>query len=136
LKNVVIDVISEKCSKAVLKKYVVSPNDADIIEREFVGMLNECDVIVASGGTGLSKKDITVEVLSKYATKIIPGFGEAFRYISWKEEGVRALLSRAFAFSRDRTLVFVVPGNPKAVKLALEELICEMAPHALYELRR
>ncbi|MHA2034944.1 MAG: MogA/MoaB family molybdenum cofactor biosynthesis protein [Promethearchaeota archaeon] len=94
------------------------------------------DAILFSGGTGLSPKDITYETIEPRLEKKISGFGEIFRNISYNEIGSSAMLSRAVAgilTSRKKNkAVFLLPGSPKAVKLALEALILPEIGHILY----
>ncbi|HIP57205.1 MAG TPA: molybdenum cofactor biosynthesis protein MoaB [Ignisphaera aggregans] len=132
----VVTGLQDFCKGASLGRYEVVGNEPNDILKKFIDMVNECDVIVVTGGTGLSSRDKTIETLSRFAEKHIPGFGELFRYLSYKEIGPRAVLSRASAFTYMNRLVFLLPGAPQAVELALRELICSIAPHALFELRR
>ena len=97
---------------------------------------SEIDVIVLTGGTGLSPRDISVEAISPLLKRKIEGFGELFRMLSYKEIGAAAMLSRACAGVSDRIALFVVPGSPKAAKLAMESLILPEIGHLLGQLRR
>ncbi len=122
--------------KLKLIKSVVVPNDAE----EIAGALNECvkkcDVCLITGGTGLSRRDISVDVVKKACTKELPGFGEVFRYLTYMKYGSVAILSRACACVVNDGLVFVMPGSPDAVDLALKEIVFPEIRHALYELRK
>jgi len=80
-------------------------------------------VIVAIGGTGLDSTDVTPEALAPMVTKLMPGFGEIFRLLAFQGIGVSALETRAMAAVCHSTLVYVVPAEPTAVKLALERLV-------------
>ena len=80
-------------------------------------------VIISSGGTGLTGRDSTPEVLKEIITKEIPGFGEIFRYISFKKIGTSSLQSRAIAGLINKTFIFALPGSPGACKDAWDELI-------------
>ncbi len=91
-------------------------------------------VLVITGGTGLSLQDQTVDVLKKLEDKLLPGFGEAFRRLSFEDIGPRAILSRARASVVGDTLVFSLPGSTAAVELGMKELILPAMGHALYEL--
>lgn len=126
----------ELCPSATLAGYEVVANDVDLIRAKIMSWLDRCDVMVVSGGTGIGNRDVSVEAVAPLARKEVPGFGELFRALSFREVGFRAYLSRASAYVIGRSLVFVVPGNPKAVELALRDIICHMVAHALYELRR
>ncbi|HUP42765.1 MAG TPA: MogA/MoaB family molybdenum cofactor biosynthesis protein [Thermoanaerobaculia bacterium] len=96
----------------------------------------EAEVIVTTGGTGIARRDTTVEVAERLLDRRIDGFGELFRMLSFREVGAAAMLSRALAGLAGRTAVFVLPGSPAAVRLALDELILPELPHLLRELRR
>jgi molybdopterin adenylyltransferase len=81
------------------------------------------DVVLATGGTGITQRDITPEALSPLVTKWIPGFGELFRQLSYAEIGAATIQSRAEAALCAGTLVFALPGSTGAVKLALSKII-------------
>lgn len=96
----------------------------------------EAEVVVTTGGTGVSLRDTTVEAVERLLDKPLPGFGELFRMLSYREVGAAAMLSRALAGLAGRTALFALPGSPAAVRLALDELIVPELPHLLRELRR
>jgi molybdenum cofactor biosynthesis protein B len=83
----------------------------------------EVDVVLVTGGTGLTRRDVTPEAIEPLVTKPIPGFGELFRFLSYAEIGPATIQSRAFAALCGRALVFALPGSTKAVRLALEKII-------------
>ena len=89
------------------------------------------DIIITTGGTGISSRDVTVEAIMPLLYKKIVGFGELFRHLSYSEIGSAAMLSRAFAGVIKDKLIFCLPGSPNACKLALEKLILNEAGHAL-----
>jgi molybdenum cofactor biosynthesis protein B len=95
-----------------------------------------CDVILSSGGTGLSARDRTVEAVSELFDVRIDGFGELFRLLSFEAIGSRAMLSRATAGVVGGTPVFLLPGSPEAVTLALTRLVLPEIAHVVGELRR
>jgi molybdenum cofactor biosynthesis protein B len=95
-----------------------------------------CDVIVTSGGTGLSARDRTVEALVASFDARIEGFGELFRMLSYREIGSAAILTRATAGVIAGRPVFLLPGSPHAVRLALSSLVLPEIGHVLRELRR
>jgi molybdopterin adenylyltransferase len=80
-------------------------------------------VILAIGSTGLDSTDVTPEAIAPMVTKHMPGFGEIFRMIAFQEIGVSALETRAMAAVCHSTLVYLVPAEPTAVKLAVQRLI-------------
>lgn len=96
----------------------------------------EVDVVVATGGTGFSPRDVTVEAVAPLWEKPIEGFGELFRMLSWEQVGAAALLSRAAAGMAGERAVFLLPGSPKAVMLGMEKLILPEAGHLLSQSRR
>jgi molybdenum cofactor biosynthesis protein B len=95
----------------------------------------EVDIVVLSGGTGLTPKDVTIEVVRAMFEKEIPGFGEIFRVLTFQEEGSIAILSRATAGVYKGKAVFTLPGSPKAVKLAFERLIIPEAAHIVLHVK-
>ncbi|EIT1003316.1 molybdenum cofactor biosynthesis protein MoaB [Staphylococcus pseudintermedius] len=100
-------------------------------------LTGDVDVIVTTGGTGIAPRDVTIEAVTPLLDKEIEGFGELFRYLSFTEDvGTRALLSRAFAGTAKRTLIFCLPGSTGAVKLALNRLILPELTHLVYEMNK
>lgn len=89
------------------------------------------DAIVLTGGTGVAPRDRTIEALMPMFQKTIDGFGEAFRRLSWDQIGPNAILSRAAAGVIEGRIVIALPGSPKAVRLAVEELIAPTLDHAV-----
>lgn len=96
----------------------------------------DIDVIITTGGTGISPDDVTIEAVKELLTKEIPGFGEIFRKLSYDVIGSPAFISRALAGVIDDTLVFCLPGSPDAVRLAMEKIILPEAGHMLAHVRR
>lgn len=92
--------------------------------------------VLFNGGTGIGRRDNTIEVLGKLFEKELPGFGELFRYLSFKEIGSPAMMSRAAAGTYQGMIVFALPGSPQAARLALDELILPELGHAVRELTR
>jgi len=84
---------------------------------------DDVDVVIATGGTGITARDVTPEALAPLVTKPIPGFGELFRWLSYADIGAATIQSRAEAALVDTTLVFTLPGSTGAVRLALEKII-------------
>jgi molybdenum cofactor biosynthesis protein B len=83
----------------------------------------ELDVIVTTGGTGLTQRDITPEAIEPLYSKPIPGFGELFRMLSYEDIGTSTIESRATAGVLDRCLVFCLPGSTGACRLGMEKII-------------
>lgn len=95
----------------------------------------EVDLLIATGGTGIGRRDVTFEAIEGELDKRLEGFGEAFRRLSWEEIGARAILSRAIAGTMGSTLVFALPGSVKGVRLGMEKIILPMLLHAVGLLR-
>jgi molybdenum cofactor biosynthesis protein B len=93
----------------------------------------ECAVIILNGGTGIAKRDSTVEAVDGLLHKRLPGFGELFRMLSYEEIGSAAMLSRATAGTYHAALIFSLPGSPHAVNLALTKLIMPELTHLVWE---
>ncbi len=81
------------------------------------------DVIIATGGTGVTGRDVTPEALAPLISKPIPGFGELFRMLSYQEIGTSTIQSRAEAALCDGTIVFLLPGSTGGVRLGMEAII-------------
>lgn len=92
--------------------------------------------VIFNGGTGISRRDSTVETLRSLFEKELPGFGELFRALSYEEIGSPAWLSRACAGTRQGMIVFCVPGSPNAGRLAMDRLILPELGHLVRELSR
>jgi molybdenum cofactor biosynthesis protein B len=92
--------------------------------------------VLFNGGTGIGRRDSTVEALRALFEKELPGFGELFRMLSFKEIGSAAIMSRATAGTYQGMIIFVMPGSPQAVKLALRELILPELGHMVREMTR
>ena len=93
-------------------------------------------VIVTTGGTGITARDSTYEAISTLLDKKLDGFGELFRMLSYEEIGSAAMLSRACAGSIGTTAIFSLPGSEAAVRLAMEKLILPEIGHVVRELSR
>jgi molybdenum cofactor biosynthesis protein B len=117
--------------------YRVIPDDPELLQSTLDEIAaSDAQVLLLNGGTGLSKRDNTFDVLDRFLEKQIPGFGELFRFLSFKQIGSAAMLSRATAGTYRGLLVFSTPGSPKAVRLAWEELIEPELQHLVWELGR
>jgi molybdenum cofactor biosynthesis protein B len=93
-------------------------------------------LIIFNGGTGISQRDRTYDVISKLLEKTLPGFGELFRMLSYEQVGAAAMLSRATAGVYRNRVIISTPGSPDAVRLALEKLILPEIQHLAWELIR
>lgn len=83
----------------------------------------DADVVLLTGGTGLTSRDVTPEALAPLVTKEIPGFGELFRFLSYFDVGTATVQSRARGALVGRALVFALPGSPGAVRLAVDGIL-------------
>ncbi len=97
---------------------------------------SDAQVLFWNGGTGVSRRDTTFDVLSRKLDKTLPGFGEIFRMLSYHEIGPAAMLSRATAGVYKGKIVFSTPGSPNAVKLAWDKLILPEVEHLAWEVTR
>ncbi|MHA1311334.1 MAG: MogA/MoaB family molybdenum cofactor biosynthesis protein [Candidatus Helarchaeota archaeon] len=115
----------------------IIPDDPEQIKNKVDLIIEKLspDIIITSGGTGISKRDVTIETMLKLYSKELPGFGELFRSLSYKEIGPITILSRASAGIYRNTLIFNLPGNPEAVKLGLLEIIIPVSSHSIAMLR-
>ena len=100
------------------------------------GIAAGADVVLVTGGTGVSPRDVTPEALAVLGACPLPGFGELFRALSYAEIGSAAMLSRAMAGTLGRAVVFALPGSPGACRLALHRLILPELPHLVAQLGR
>lgn len=97
----------------------------------------EVDVILTNGGTGIAKRDVTIETVQQIIEKEMIGFGELFRMLSYTEDiGAAAILSRAIAGVANNTAIFSTPGSSGAVKLAMSKLILPELGHVVREIRK
>ena len=93
-------------------------------------------VIITTGGTGISSRDGTYEAIERLLEKHLDGFGELFRMLSFQEIGASAMMSRAAAGPSGRKAIFVLPGSPNAVTLAMTKLILPELGHVAQQLNK
>ena len=119
----------------VFRKLV--PDDRATIEDDLRHALVSADVdaLVFCGGTGVAPSDITIETVSPFLEKVLPGFGEFFRKLSFDEIGSAAVLSRAIAGVVKGMAIFCIPGSPQAVRLCVEKIVLPEAPHIIKHAR-
>lgn len=122
--------------------YRIVPDDAETIRGVLLHLAGRVEVVVTSGGTGISRRDTTIEVAKRLIQKPLPGFGELFRVLSFESIGPAAILSRATAGvygAEDgpaETLLFCCPGSEQAVALAVDRLIVPDLRHIVWEVVR
>ena len=98
--------------------------------------LPDIQIIIFNGGTGISPRDTTFDVLGRHLEKTLPGFGELFRMLSYEDIGPAAMFSRATAGVYRSTLVVSLPGSGGAVRLACEKLLFPELNHLAWEIVR
>lgn len=107
-----------------VKKYIVKDDSEDLLELlDNWTQEKEIDVIITTGGTGLTGRDITTETVNKFFEKKIDGFGELFRWISYNKIGTSTIQSRAVAGTKRGKYIFCLPGSPSACKDAWENIL-------------
>lgn len=118
--------------------YRIVKDDVNAIQSELKEMLNTVDAVITTGGTGIAKRDVTIEAVSSFFVKELEGFGEIFRMLSYTEDiGARSILSRATAgTSEDNKMIISLPGSTGAVKLAMERLVVPELKHMISELNK
>jgi len=96
----------------------------------------DVDVIITTGGTGLTSRDSTYEALSEIIEKRLDGFGELFRMLSYQDIGPAAMLSRAIAGTARGTFIVALPGSEPAVRLAMTKLLVPELGHVVQQVRK
>lgn len=136
---------SGKLIKALLDKqnHIVH---AYIITKDEIGSIvstvkswcenSSIQVMIVTGGTGFTKRDVTYEAISNLLDKEMQGFGELFRSLSYEEIGPKAMFSRAIAGTINDKAIYVIPGSKNAVNLAMTKLILPTCQHFVEELNR
>ena len=107
-----------------VKKEII-PDNVNLIKEKLQKLSNEEDIdcIITTGGTGLTGRDTTPEAVIEIANKIIEGFGELFRQVSFSKIGTSAIQSRALAALINTTYVFCLPGSKGACKDGWDEIL-------------
>ena len=113
-------------------------DEASGIRTKLVDLLarSDVDAVVTTGGTGISARDTTYEVVDRMLEKRLDGFGEIFRVLSYEEIGAAAILSRALAGAVGPKFIACLPGSRNAVRLAVERLLAPEIAHVVFELRK
>lgn len=104
--------------------------------RSRVGSIIDDDwvqALVVNGGTGIARRDVTIEAIEPLMEKELPGFGEIFRILSFEKIGSAAMMSRALAGTYKDKAIFCIPGSEKACHLAVSELIGPELGHVIWE---
>jgi len=108
--------------------YTIIPDSSELLLSTVDEIITDykADVIVTTGGTGIGTRDVTIETLKPLFEKELTGFGEIFRYESYKEIGTGAILSRATAGLYKGTMIISLPGSPNAVETGLKIILPEL----------
>jgi len=103
----------------------ICKDDADVIAEQFREWVADpgIDVVISTGGTGVTGRDVTPEALKQVTDKEIPGFGELFRWLSYQKIATSTVQSRATAAVADGTYIFVLPGSTGACKDAWDDIL-------------
>jgi molybdenum cofactor biosynthesis protein B len=131
-----IESLLKKAEQTVLFRKVIS-DDSTMIAGSMKEIIcsDEVDVIIFCGGTGITPSDVTIETVTPFLSKTLPGFGEIFRRLSYDDIGSPAILSRAIAGIAKDKAVFCIPGSPNAVQLCILKLIIPEAGHLVKHAR-
>jgi molybdenum cofactor biosynthesis protein B len=118
----------------VVSREIVADEPAEIAAA-LRAVLDRDDVaaVIFTGGTGVAPRDVTPDAIEPLLDRVVPGFGELFRLLSYEEIGSAALLSRALAGLASGRVVFVLPGSRGAVQLAMEKLVLPELGHLAAE---
>ena len=116
--------------------YAVVKDEAKAISDAVDQASRSCDAIITNGGTGIARRDVTVATLGPRFDRVLPGFGELFRRLSYDSIGSAAWLSGATAGVYRGRIVFCLPGSPDACRLAMEKLILPELSHAVGVMNR
>jgi molybdenum cofactor biosynthesis protein B len=127
----------EDAGQEVVERRIVRDEVAGI-RNNLVDLLarSDVDAVLTTGGTGISARDTTYEVVERMLEKRLDGFGEIFRMLSYEEIGSAAMMSRALAGSVGSKFVASLPGSRNAVRLAVEKLLVPELAHIVFELRK
>ena len=113
---------------------VIVKDDIQVIQ-EAIKNQTKADAIITTGGTGLGKRDVTIEATNNLFEKELLAFNTLFTNLSYEEIGVTAIMSRATAGIYENKVIFCIPGSPKACKLAMEKIILKETNHIINHIR-
>jgi molybdopterin adenylyltransferase len=133
----VAEELLEGAGQDVVERRIVR-DEVSGIRNNLIDLLarSDVDAVVTTGGTGISARDTTYEVVERMVEKSLDGFGEIFRMLSYEEIGSAAMMSRALAGSVGSKFVASLPGSRNAVRLAVEKLLIPELSHVVFELRK
>jgi molybdenum cofactor biosynthesis protein B len=118
--------------------YAIVPDEREEIGRLVDELVQrpDCDAVLLNGGTGIARRDVTYEAIAERIEKRLDGFGELFRWLSYREIGTAAMLSRALAGVYRGRIVIAMPGSTGAVRLAMDTLVLPELAHLVFEARK
>ena len=118
--------------------YAILKNDAPTLKNKIIELVkqDEVQVIITSGGTGLSHKDVTVDTVQPMLEKKLDGFGELFRSLTYQELGTASIMSRATAGVINGKVIICFPGSLGAATLAMDKIILSEIGHLVREATR
>lgn len=127
----------QACGNKVVARHIVA-DEVDAIRAMVLDAVESgtVDILVITGGTSLGPRDVTPDAVVPLFTKSLPGFGEALRHLAFEAMGPTAILTRATAGVITRTLVFILPGPPASVTLAMDKLVIPVIDEAARQLGR
>lgn len=131
-----LESVCQKAGHSVVERLIIKDDVAQIKDSLERLLSSSAQLIITSGGTGISGRDNTIPIVESLIDKPIPGFGELFRMLSYKEVKGAAMLSRATAGLAKGHLIFSLPGSQNAVKTAWEGLLKDELRHLVFELSR
>lgn len=133
--DLIVQVLRDNGHKVTVRKIVTDKKEE--IQKIVLRTLKsrKVDAIITSGGTGISPRDVTIEAVQSLLEKDLPGFGEIFRALSYREIGSASILTRALAGVSNGKAIFCLPGSPHSVSLALKEIILPEVGHIIKHAR-
>jgi molybdenum cofactor biosynthesis protein B len=133
--DLIIKMLKENGHRVTMRKIVT--DDKAEIQRAVMRAIKsrKVDVIITSGGTGISPRDVTIEAVQPLLEKELPGFGEIFRALSYREIGSAAVLTRSIAGVTGGKAIFCLPGSPHSISIALKEIIFPEVGHIIKHAR-
>lgn len=126
----------EGAGHVVARRVLVRDEPVDLKEVLLRWLEADVECVLLNGGTGISARDGTVDVVRDLLDKELEGFGELFRWLSYEQVGAAAMLSRALGGIARGKVVFALPGSRGATRLALEKLILPELPHLVHEIKK
>lgn len=127
--QLIVDLL-QQAGHHIAARAIVKDN-RDVIRAQLTAWIDDpgIDVVIATGGTGVTPRDVTPEALAPLVTKPIPGFGELFRWLSFADIGTSTIQSRAEAALCKSTYVFLLPGSTGGVRLGMEKILLSQLDH-------